>query len=328
MRLLELGLMVVALGVPAAAQTYVTFDPPGSTDTRPLSINESGSIAGEYANGGNQWHGFARDPLGSFTVFDPVGSTSTYAASINPSGDIAGWYLDASNVQHGFVRDSSGTITVFDVPGGTSTLAVGINAGGTVVGFYMASAGYQGFIRQPSGTIETISYPKLYQVVPAAVNDAGVITGYAQQAPNGLTLAFERKPRGATKFVRAPDGYGSIGWGINRDGAVAGTYEDSAGFHCFVWKAGVFTPFDPPGNRKVGIAGTRINSRGEIIGASGDARGGLLAGFLRTAEGVVVPFRVPSGESSYPSGINDHGDIVGYYQDAGGQWHGFLRTPK
>jgi hypothetical protein len=48
MRLLEFGLMVAALGVPAAAQTYVTFDPPGSTYTVPYSINSAASITGLY----------------------------------------------------------------------------------------------------------------------------------------------------------------------------------------------------------------------------------------------------------------------------------------
>src|SRR5207244_6442987 len=33
---------------------------------------------------------------------------------------------------------------------------------------------------------------------------------------------------------------------------------------------------------------------------------------------------VPGSTSTVASGINDSGQIVGYYEDAGGTWHGFL----
>ncbi|HEX4921074.1 MAG TPA: hypothetical protein VFV92_10080, partial [Candidatus Bathyarchaeia archaeon] len=40
----------LALSLPASTQraTYITFDPPGSTDTEPQSINRHGTITGFY----------------------------------------------------------------------------------------------------------------------------------------------------------------------------------------------------------------------------------------------------------------------------------------
>ena len=42
--------------------TITTFDPKGSTDTNPLSINKSGAITGWYADASGQIHGFLRTP--------------------------------------------------------------------------------------------------------------------------------------------------------------------------------------------------------------------------------------------------------------------------
>ena len=37
---------------------------------------------------------------------------------------------------------------------------------------------------------------------------------------------------------------------------------------------------------------------------------------------------VPGSDGTLAFGINDSGQIVGYYQDADGYFHGFLATPQ
>jgi hypothetical protein len=144
---LAVGLMALSmLGMiyPANAQevTYIIFDPPGSTVTRPTSINAQGAITGT-SNAQNS-PGFLRAPDGSFTTFDAPGATFTFPESINRVGTIAGSYTDANFVAHGFLRSPDGTITTFDPPGYTDTGSSGINSAGTIIG--VTGPGH-GFIR-------------------------------------------------------------------------------------------------------------------------------------------------------------------------------------
>ncbi len=93
---------VLGLTVQNPAQTIITFDPPGSTNTYAFGINPAGAITGYYF--GNGVHGFLRAADGTITTFDPPGSTITYVLSINPAGAITGYFYDASSVPHGFPR--------------------------------------------------------------------------------------------------------------------------------------------------------------------------------------------------------------------------------
>jgi hypothetical protein len=78
-----------------------------------------------------------------------------------------------------------------------------------------------------------------------------------------------------------------------------------------------------------------INDFGEVAGDYADANG-IFHSFLRKADGAIVTFDPPgagsgdnaSGVVSVPTGINNRGDIVGYYLDSGAPLpgtHGFVR---
>jgi len=191
----------------APQPTFVTFDPPGgpARDMLPSGINPAGAITGTYITGSSnlEFHGFLREPNGTFTTIDPPGSTGAWIGfffglvgpPINPAGAITGTYFDASGVQHGFLRAPDGTFTTFDVPGAVGlTAAEGINLGGTIAGFYAdASFVFHGFLRAPDGTITTIDPPGSAATFPAVINPAGVITGDYFDA-SGATHGFLRIP--------------------------------------------------------------------------------------------------------------------------------------
>jgi hypothetical protein len=77
--------------------------------------------------------------------------------------------------------------------------------------------------------------------------------------------------------------------------------------------------------------GIAINDRGQITGLWQD-QNGTSHGFLREADGKIVTFDPPgmgvggagAAPGTYPTGINNRGDIVGYYSDKTGGQHGFL----
>src|SRR5215831_16166775 len=68
----------------AAAFTFTTIDPPGSTFTFPFGINPEGDIVGNYVAGGHN-HGFLLHD-GTYTTIDFPGATATLARRIDPQG--------------------------------------------------------------------------------------------------------------------------------------------------------------------------------------------------------------------------------------------------
>jgi hypothetical protein len=77
-----------------------------------------------------------------------------------------------------------------------------------------------------------------------------------------------------------------------------------------------------------------INNFGVIAGTYLDANN-VYHGFVRSPEGRITSFDSPGADTTpgdfggtYPNGINDAGAITGYYADASGGAHGFLRSPE
>ncbi len=180
-----LALSTLGMIHPANAQevTYITFNPPGSANTQPNSINAEGAITGSYDDTQYISHGFLRAPDGTITTFDPQGAAYTFARSINRVGAIAGSYVDANVVVHGFLRDPDGNFTTFDPPGakgvagGPGTGVVAINGVGTITGSYEGSTRLIGFLRSRGGTFTRFDIPGAPSIAPAGINEAGEVTG-------------------------------------------------------------------------------------------------------------------------------------------------------
>jgi uncharacterized membrane protein len=118
----------------------------------------------------------------------------------------------------------------------------------------------------------------------------------------------------------------------------AGTVYDAEGrapagaVHGFLWDDGEVTVIDVPGAPLTQPLG--INNHGDVVGAYIDADAdpddpyayydtGRLRGFLMH-DGEFTPVDFPDGEGTKVSGINDHGQMVGYYDNPDGTSGGFL----
>jgi len=100
--------------------------------------------------------------------------------------------------------------------------------------------------------------------------------------------------------------------------------------------------FDAPNsgtNQFIGTEASGINIWGTIIGDVTDNSGGT-HGFVRSPWGQFAEFDVPGASTApgynclylaggtCPIAINDFGVVTGYFGDANGAWHGFVRTPE
>jgi hypothetical protein len=235
-----------SLDAPGASSAAGSFD-----GTFPSSINNRGSITGNYIDSKQVIHGLLRSPSGEFTTFDGPGANSfgygTFPASINDAGAIAGRYIDAHNVIHGFVRSPTGQFTTFDGPGANSfgygTFPARINDAGVITGHYVDAHNVnRGFLRSPAGELLTFDAPGAgsvaaagYGTFPKSINDAGAITGHYADT-HGLIHGFVRSPSGEFTTFDAPGPTGGWGWGIfpesiNDAGAVTGHYTDAVGMN-------------------------------------------------------------------------------------------------
>jgi hypothetical protein len=349
--ILALALCSVALAQPG---NIITFDAPGAGSgfrqgTTATGINAAGAITGYYVDWASFYHGFVRNRSGDFTEFDAGGAgTGTLAYGINDAGAVTGYYIDTYGLAHGFVRSPSGVVTTFDAPPASTsgTYAFSINDAGAITGFYIDGAVCYSFLRDASGTITTFGVPGaggdgLNGTRANSINNSNSVAGswsYNSSVYTVPNYGFVRTRLGFIETFSAPGAgsspdQGTLPYGINDAGAVAGTYVDAHGMtRGFVRSpGGVFTTIVVPGGPKASAFPYSINDAGAITGAF-SVPAGLSHGFVRSPSGVFTPFDVPGGggaaySGTFPGSISQAGAITGYFIDEHSTNHGFLRTP-
>jgi hypothetical protein len=134
-------------------------------------------------------------------------------------------------------------------------------------------------------------------------------------------------------------GQGTIAYGLNSEGEIAGYYFDASTVtHGFLRAHdGTFVTFDVAGGGTGIYQGTftsGINGEGAIAGLTSDSNYAS-HGFLRAPGGAITTFDVPGagaggGQGTFPTagnGLNSEGTVAGWYVDASYVNHAFLRAP-
>jgi hypothetical protein len=294
--------------------TVTSFDAPGAglgagldEGTVAYGINTGGVIVGQFQDPSLVFHGFVRQPAGTFTTVNATGAgTGNYQGTliynVNTSGATAGVYYDGSNTEHGFVAAAGGATTSFDPSGSAGTMVCEetcLNDTGTVTGFFLdANQVIHGFVRATGGAITQID-------APGAGSAAGSYTGTtaASIAPDGSITGYLIDANGvAHGFVRTP--------------------------------GGTITPFDVPGagtQANQGTAAFSIDSADSVTGEFIDSNGAM-HGFTRSSAGVIATFNAQGagtqgGQGTRPSTNNAQGAVTGWWIDSTGVNHGVVYTP-
>ena len=117
-------------------------------------------------------------------------------------------------------------------------------------------------------------------------------------------------------------------FGINNAGVVVGNFVTVDGsLDGFLIQKGLFTDVTVPGaapdNRG---ALNDVNDRGEAVGSFADSETGIGHSFVRGRDGTftLLPDAAPDAVVTEATGINNLGDIVGFYLDASFAAHGFI----
>ena len=190
----------------------------------------------------------------------------------------------------------------------------------------------------PYSSYTVLSKPHKTNIIPAALNSSDQIVGVYTDS-NLVQHGFV-STHGAYTRVDVPGAYPgtTAPSGINEFGMVVGSYQDGVTFgeYGFVLNNGVYTTFDvtlanavPDTTFALGI-----NDWGQVVGNYLDYNG-VTRGFL-LSNGVYTSFDIHASapginvNATLPAGINDLGQITGYYTtDINGDFttvatHGFV----
>jgi hypothetical protein len=349
MRLLRLFLLLTSVvilttGHGLAAARIAKFIVTGAAATQPTGINLSGTIVGYYLDSEFSAHGFLRNISGSITTFDVPGASEgdhlgTFANAINDAGEVAGTYSGSDLSWHGFLRDTSGNITTFDVPGetmsGNTYGPQGINDAGQVVGISRGATTGDVFTMQADGTF-SIFTPGGGNAAYVGINSLGEVAGtYSDTTERAYHGFFIDTSDNITTFdvpgaIGTQPGYGTWAYSLNDSGVIAGFWVDTnfTGHGYLRKPSGVIVSYNVPGTTTFG-GGTYINSAGTVVSTSfTDTHSNpIWAPFIRNHAGNITSVEVPDTDEAIATGINQSGEICGFFAGQKGVTYAFLRTP-
>jgi hypothetical protein len=288
---------------------FQTFDDPADpTFNNLMGINESGLIAGFYGSGdaGHPNQGYLLTQSRNFIPMDFPPTPQNPALQTQLTG------LNDRNVQVGYLYNTNNGVPVdnqfgFYVKNGVFTE---VNNPKT--------PGLFGNPNPPSGV--------LIENQLVGVNDHNVAIGFYNDASgNSHGYTYTIKTGTFSANIDDPSGTSTVTAAINNAGNIAGFFTDSGGtIHGFVDKHGAFTTIDAPHASETELLG--LDDHGIAVGF--DIVNGVTHGLVyNTRTGAFTTLDDPNASgSTILNGLNDKGEIVGFYTDAAGNTHGLLAT--
>ena len=336
--------------------SFLTFDPPGSTATTPVGINNLGQNVGTFRDTAGVVHGYLRQVDGSFVTIDPPGSIFTQAFAVNDAGTIVGFWQAQSGAFHGFSRSPSGAYTTEDFPGAVDSQITSVNSRGIRLGDYdLGNLTASTAFVEVGGVFTAFEDPAAAAMQTAAlsINSENFISGFFDD-PAGNEHSFVRTPEAQFHNFDFPGGDFTDAWQVNDLGQLVGQYATNFPNHGFVLSGAMgltgppspcqFLSFDYPNSQNSGARG--INNAGQITGFYGvrgsPARHGFLATPIPGGNGnqnnacqettnfstrhgaSFESFDFPGSTNTQATAITPSGEIVGRYFTSNGSQHGFV----
>lgn len=215
------------------------------------------------------------------------------------------------------------TFTDLGTLGGMNARGLRINNSGQITGYSDTSSMEQHAYLYTPGSGMTDLGDMGYNVSGARdINSGGQVVGDAY-AVDGTYHPFLYTPGvGMQELASLGASFNAV-YGINASGKVVGTTTINMGQSASVFTPGVGMTL----LGGLGSEGRDINTSGQVAGvASFDGEGHA---FLYTPGSGMLDLGTPQnrGYFSEALGMNDSGQVVGYYMQMNHDWHGFLYTP-
>lgn len=305
MRLLAMTALAGSLlSSTAMAVTYTTIDNPADkTFNQLLGINNNGVISGYYGDSsvGHPNIGYTvTAPYTSFPSDNYPTSMQTQATGINDNGATTGFWsptnLGGGDANYGFIRWN----TKIKTPKGGYTTYISVN--------------------DPDANSE----PPVIQVL--GINNNSIAAGFYNDNDGNSHGFVYVVSTGRFLPVRISHTVSVAATGINNNNLICGFIVDSSGSTEGFLKpmsGGLATEFEVPKSKMTQFLG--CNASGMAVGFF-QRKDGIPHGVLYDpGSGTWTQVDAPEGaQGTVLNGINDKGDMVGFYMDNVGNTHGLL----
>lgn len=196
---------------------------------------------------------------------------------------------------------------------------------------YVKEAYHMGYMTEdPTRVYRAFGFP----TTARGINDAGDVVGAYQDTTAAGNPHHGYLLHGGTYYnmdVPWPTATETNTMGMSNSGSIVGVWRVGEGRHQYFYTDGVFTAFDLPDEfNSCNTQSLAINSHGIVSGTYQQTRpllpcGGPWRGYIRSADGSFTAFDATADAGSTRVwGMNDRGDIVGHYDTADGETHGFM----
>jgi hypothetical protein len=282
----------------------------------------------------------------AFETLNNVGDPAfNQLLGINNAGVIAGYFGDgAIQPNQGYTLVPPSSYTSENYPSSVQTQVVGINNGGppaTTVGFYIDANGNNFGFTDVNGTFTSVMDPSTPAGISVnqllGVNDANFAAGFYTDADGnnqGYLYSIMNQTFQAVTLPGSFNAMMTVATGINDDAVVSGFFMDTdENTHGFIDNDGAFTQLDAPNGTDTMVLG--LNNEGQYVGSYVDMNGET-QGFVynlgsNTWQTISDPNSSPNPSfgvtGTTVNGINDAGDLVGFYSDGIDGVNGMLATP-
>lgn len=332
---------------------------PGGVNSLAVWSNNAGEVVGISENGRidpllgiPQGRGVLWRKGGQIVNLGTLGGHESLAAYINNRGQIAGFAANRKRDpfslfgwgtqtraflwQKGIMRDL-GTL------GGPDALAEFVNNHGQVAGYSYTNSRPNPDTGIPTqdpflwthGTMADLGTLGGTFGIALALNNRGQVAGLSNLAGNQTAHPFLWS-RGKLKDLGTLGGTFGIAWWMNNAGEVAGaaTTKADKALHAFFWRKGKMTDLGTINGDPCSFAHF-MNSRGQVVGTSGDCVGGQIIekhGFISERGGRMIDLNrfVPKGSHlTITDGetINNRGEIAGSGMLPNGDFHAVVLIP-
>ena len=327
-----IGVAAVAVGGAVGGVFAVT-----GHSSAPSSVNLSANSRGEHHPREMRLaRGWSFSKLNNSN--DP---TFNQLLGINNRGQIAGYFGSGAkgHPNKGYVLSLGGlsSFTNENFPSGIQTQVIGINDTGTSVGFWstqntksMTNNNF-GFYDW-HGQFHSVNFPTRNMAKPPVnqllgVNDSGIAVGFYMGAKGQAHSYAYSIPGGWFHRIRLSGSMSTTASGINNRGDIAGFYTGRGGVtRGFLLGAhGHLTRLTVPGSSSTMAFG--VNDQREVVGTYmvGSGNNAKSFGFIWSRDFGFRTVNDPHGSGATTlNGINNAGDLVGFYTDAKGNTDGLL----
>jgi hypothetical protein len=273
------------------------------------------------------------------TLDNTADPTFNQLLGINEKGLIAGYFGSgmAGHPNRGYVLHPDGSYGAENFPGSAQTQVTGINDNHITVGFWVDAKGNNnGFYAIHQHHPRTVNFPAASQASPRldqllGVNNHMIAVGsYADHS--GMNHAYTYNiETGRYRAVNVPGLTNVSGAAINNLGDIAGFGTNASGTtvaYLLRSDARLIT-LAVPGATMTQAFG--VNDGNEVVGqyVVGTSSDAQTFGFVWAPGYGFATINDPNGVGATTiNGINDRGQLVGFYTDSSGNTDGLLATPS